>query len=109
MAHHIGWLHTLVHGSGLLGVSWLLGPLLGVGVIAGDALKSFFKRQRGVPSGHTWVPFDQIDYAVGAILVSLPFIRLSIGVYVWMLIIMVAMTLVSSYIGWLFGLKEAPI
>jgi CDP-2,3-bis-(O-geranylgeranyl)-sn-glycerol synthase len=47
---------------------WILvGLLLGGGALLGDAIKSFFKRQFGVASGKAWIPFDQIDYAIGAI------------------------------------------
>ncbi len=55
----------------------LLGPLMGFGALAGDAIESFFKRQVGIKPGRTWIPFDQIDYIVGGILLSLPIIVLS--------------------------------
>jgi CDP-2,3-bis-(O-geranylgeranyl)-sn-glycerol synthase len=45
-----------------------IGFLLGFGAILGDLVKSFFKRRVGVQSGKSWVPFDQIDYTLGAIL-----------------------------------------
>ena len=40
--------------------------LVGAGALVGDAVKSFFKRRVGIKSGHPWIPFDQIDYTVGA-------------------------------------------
>jgi CDP-2,3-bis-(O-geranylgeranyl)-sn-glycerol synthase len=45
----------------------LLGLLIGLGAMAGDLAKSFFKRQIGIPAGKPWIPFDQMDYALGAI------------------------------------------
>jgi len=45
-----------------------IGLLLGLGAILGDLAKSFFKRRVGVKSGQPWIPFDQIDYTLGAIL-----------------------------------------
>ena len=45
-----------------------LGFLLGTGALVGDAIKSFFKRRIGVPPGKPWVPFDQIDWIVGALI-----------------------------------------
>ena len=45
-----------------------IGLLLGLGAILGDLLKSFFKRRMRVKSGQSWIPFDQIDYTLGAIL-----------------------------------------
>jgi CDP-2,3-bis-(O-geranylgeranyl)-sn-glycerol synthase len=87
----------------------LLGPLFAIGALGGDAVESFFKRQRGIKSGGTWIPFDQIDYIIGAIIVSLPFIILSPMQYAWMLIVWFVMHLLFSYIGWLTGLKSEPI
>lgn len=44
----------------------LLGALLGFGALLGDSVKSFFKRRAGIRPGGKWVPFDQIDFVVGA-------------------------------------------
>lgn len=50
-----------------------LGFAFGVGAMTGDSLKSFFKRRRGVPPGGRWIPFDQLDFALGALLIVGPF------------------------------------
>lgn len=49
---------------------WLLGVYMGTGALFGDAVKSFFKRRRGKPSGSAWPPFDQLDFVVGALLLA---------------------------------------
>jgi CDP-2,3-bis-(O-geranylgeranyl)-sn-glycerol synthase len=87
----------------------LLGPLFALGALGGDALESFFKRQRGIKSGGTWVPFDQLDYVVGGLIVSLPFVILSPLQYLWAVAVWFLMHLFASYIGWLVGLKKQPI
>ena len=46
----------------------LLGFLLGFGALFGDMVKSFFKRQFNILPGKPFIPFDQIDFLVGAIL-----------------------------------------
>jgi len=46
---------------------WWLGALFGFGTLFGDMLKSFFKRRLSIASGKSWLPFDQIDHAVGAL------------------------------------------
>ena len=49
--------------------NWLaIGFLLGFGALVGDSVKSFFKRRVGVPPGGKFVPWDEIDYSVGALL-----------------------------------------
>jgi CDP-2,3-bis-(O-geranylgeranyl)-sn-glycerol synthase len=50
--------------------SALLGAVIGAGALAGDALKSFVKRQFNIAPGKPWRPFDQIDYILGALLVA---------------------------------------
>jgi CDP-2,3-bis-(O-geranylgeranyl)-sn-glycerol synthase len=86
-----------------------LGALLGFGALAGDAIKSFFKRQRGIDSGKSWLPFDQLDYIIGAVLISLPFVTLTVWQYVWIFVIWFVMHLVMSYVGYLLHLKDSPI
>ena len=46
----------------------ILGFMLGFGAIVGDAVKSFFKRRTGREGGAPWVPFDQLDFVIGAML-----------------------------------------
>jgi len=46
----------------------LLGPLIGFGVIFGDAVKSFIKRRLKIKPGQQFMPWDQIDCALGGLL-----------------------------------------
>lgn len=41
-----------------------IGFSLGFGAVAGDAVKSYFKRRTGRQGGAPWVPFDQLDFVV---------------------------------------------
>jgi len=54
--------------------SRVIGLLLGLGAVWGDSIRSFFKRRINIKPGGTWMPFDQIDYTIGAFaLVSIVF------------------------------------
>ncbi len=111
IVRHVGWTHVFVdpiHGYHELPVL-LLGPLLGFGALAGDAVESFFKRQRGTAPGDSWFPFDQIDYIIGAALASLPVVTMNLYVYLWAFIAWPTIHVVSSGIGYIVGLKEKPI
>lgn len=88
---------------------FLFGIWIGLGALLGDAVESFFKRQRGVPSGHSWFPWDQIDYVLGAILFSIVIVREPIIVYMLTIGIYFSLHVVVSYIGFLLGLKDKPI
>lgn len=87
----------------------LLGAALGFGALFGDAIKSFFKRQFSVPSGKSWFPFDQIDYIIGGLLFSIPFVILSISEYVCILLVWFLIHPIATFIAWLLKLKDSPI
>jgi len=59
----------------------ILGVLLGLGAILGDLGKSFLKRRRGIPSGKPWIPFDELDFVAGALLLSALIVFLPIRAY----------------------------
>lgn len=86
----------------------LLGAVLGLGALLGDSVKSFFKRQVNIPSGHGWFPFDQIDYIIGGLLFSLLFVRLSPAEYISILLIYALLHPIANLIGWLLKLKPRP-
>jgi CDP-2,3-bis-(O-geranylgeranyl)-sn-glycerol synthase len=85
------------------------GCVLGFGALAGDALESFFKRQRGVKPGNSWFPFDQSDYIIGALLLLWPFVQLPIWAVLTIVAVYFGLHLVVSYLGFLLGLKDKPI
>jgi CDP-2,3-bis-(O-geranylgeranyl)-sn-glycerol synthase len=71
---------------------WLdLGVRMGAGAMLGDSVKSFFKRRRRVAPGATWIPFDQLDFVLGALL------------FVWSRVMLtwtdVAIVLALSFVG----------
>lgn len=87
----------------------LLGAWLGLGALVGDAVESFFKRQRGIASGESWFPFDQLDYILGGLVFSLPVTVLRPVEYLLIVAVWFGMHLIASYIGFLLSLKERPI
>lgn len=87
----------------------LLGGAMGGGALLGDAIESFFKRQAAIPAGNSWFPFDQLDYIVGGILCSLPFITLPLANYAVIIAVYFGLHILVSYIGFLLKLKDKPI
>jgi CDP-2,3-bis-(O-geranylgeranyl)-sn-glycerol synthase len=86
----------------------LLGALLGVGALAGDAVKSFFKRQTNIPPGRSWVPFDQVDYIVGGVLLSFFYIQLTIFQYMLLFALFVFLHPIYNFMGYLLKLRKDP-
>lgn len=89
--------------------TWWLGPLFALGALLADAIESFFKRRAGVAAGHSWFPFDQIDYIIGGCLFSLPVVVLSFDKYLLILLTWFGMHLLSAYLAFRLGLKDKPI
>lgn len=82
---------------------------MSAGALIGDAVESFFKRQRGTSAGDPWFPFDQTDYIIGGLLFTLPFGLLPLWVVVWIFVIYFGLHLLTSYLGYLLKLKDKPI
>ena len=50
--------------------SLTLGFLMGSGALLGDLVKSFFKRRLHIKQGRPFIPFDQLDFLIGGILLA---------------------------------------
>lgn len=87
----------------------LIGTLLSVGALMGDAMKSFIKRRVDVPSGKSLLVFDQIDYVVGAALITFPFVPLKWYQELLAVLFWGSLSLFMSYIGFLYRFKKEPI
>ncbi len=82
---------------------WWLGFLLGAGALLGDLVKSFFKRRITIKPGGNWAPFDQIDYAVGAFLLSFPVFWPGLPAALYLVVLSGAISAAAHYLG--FQLK----
>lgn len=87
----------------------LLGFLLGFGALAGDAIKSFFKRQLSIPPGKSWVPYDQIDYILGGMVFTSFYIPLLPSEYTLVFLVWFLLHPLISFWGYLLKLKRQPI
>lgn len=87
-------------------VSLFMGAWIGFGALLGDALKSFVKRRRGIPSGTTWKPWDQIDIVIGVWLVSWWWSPLSPIQYLVALIVIGSGMYISSEVGVRLRIKQ---
>lgn len=90
-------------------ISVWLGVLLGTGAIVGDAVKSFFKRRMKIRPGKPWIPFDQIDYTIGALLFALPIISFSLKEAAFIVIVSGVLHIVANYVGYLIGINSAKL
>lgn len=86
----------------------VLGLGFGVGAMAGDSAKSFFKRRIGISPGAKWVPFDQLDFAIGALALT----AWHAGLGVADVLTILAMTFVGDVainrLAYRLGIKDHP-
>lgn len=53
--------------------NWLqFGFLMGFGALFGDSLKSLIKRRMQIKPGSKFIPFDQTDFVIGAVIFTIP-------------------------------------
>jgi CDP-2,3-bis-(O-geranylgeranyl)-sn-glycerol synthase len=87
----------------------VMGICFALGALGGDAIESFFKRQRGIAPGRGWFPFDQTDYIIGGALATAPFVALTLGQYAWLIVLWLGVHVAATVIGYHLGLKERPL
>ncbi|HEV8601125.1 MAG TPA: CDP-archaeol synthase [Patescibacteria group bacterium] len=87
----------------------LLGLLLGLGALCGDAIESFFKRQFDIQPGERLFLFDQLDYVLGVILFTYWYVPLSLGLYGYMAGVWFVIHILTTTAGYYSGFKEKPI
>lgn len=87
---------------------WLdLGARMGAGAMLGDSVKSFFKRRRRVAPGGTWIPFDQLDFVVGALVLVWPRTALAWTDVAIVVPLSFAGHIVVNHIGYWLGVRDA--
>jgi CDP-2,3-bis-(O-geranylgeranyl)-sn-glycerol synthase len=99
---------------------FLFGAVVGLFALAGDAVKSYFKRRLGKPGGAPWFPFDQLDFVVFGLLGMLAASPLLPPGWVWhaltddwvvpftIVVLTPAMHLAVNRIGYWLKLKSVP-
>ena len=84
----------------------LLGALLGAGALTGDLVKSFFKRRFNIPSGESWVPFDQIDWVIGSLPAASFVTRLDYEIIITSIVVLGLLHPIINLIGHYLKLKK---
>jgi CDP-2,3-bis-(O-geranylgeranyl)-sn-glycerol synthase len=100
----IAWEGSLVPSD-----RWLLvGSLLGCGAMGGDVVKSWFKRRLRIPPGGRWVPFDQLDFVIGALLLIWPLASIGLADAAVILAVSFVGDLAVNRVAFWLGIRSAP-
>jgi len=86
--------------------NFLFGALLGFGAIFGDLFESFFKRRFNINPGKPWIPFDQLDFIVFALLFSCILYVPSWKVWAILMVITPFVHLSTNYMGYALKIKK---
>jgi CDP-2,3-bis-(O-geranylgeranyl)-sn-glycerol synthase len=83
-----------------------LGLRFGLGAMGGDCVKSFFKRRVGIAPGRPWMPFDQLDFVLGALILVAPRPALTAGDLAVLLGLTFAGHIVFNRTAYSLGLRD---
>ncbi len=87
--------------------AFLLGFLLSIGIIFGDLFFAFIKRRLNLKPGSKFVPFDQINYVIGAFIFIQPFLKLELKLWFWLIVLTFFIHVLFNRIGYNMGLHNA--
>ncbi|MBU4535448.1 MAG: CDP-2,3-bis-(O-geranylgeranyl)-sn-glycerol synthase [Euryarchaeota archaeon] len=100
----IGIIQGIISGNILQGL--LLGFTLGAGALLGDAFGSFIKRRWNIGRGRPAPILDQLDFVVGALLLSSLIVPLEPILILLVLIITIILHLSANILAYSMGIKE---
>jgi CDP-2,3-bis-(O-geranylgeranyl)-sn-glycerol synthase len=100
--------HIIGYDTGIVDYGgWVeLGSCFGLGAMVGDSTKSFVKRRLGIPPGSPWIPFDQLDFVLGALILVAPRSALSLGDVALVLGLTVGGHIIVNHVAYWFGVRD---
>lgn len=86
---------------------FIFGMIFSTGIILGDLLFAFIKRQLCLKPGAAFIPFDQTNYVFGVFLLLQYFINLDL--FIWIIILVQTFIIHSVFnrLGYILGLHNA--
>ncbi|HUM15292.1 MAG TPA: CDP-archaeol synthase [Candidatus Nitrosotalea sp.] len=82
------------------------GPRFGVGAMAGGVARSFVKRRAGIAPGDPGIPWDQIDFVLGALALVWGQAALSWADLVVILLLNMAGHVLVNHLGYWLGIRD---
>ena len=110
----ISFSQFLFYNNGLfVGVSvvdysnWLLiGILFGFGAIFGDLMESFVKRRLDYGPGKSFIPFDQIDFVLGALIFISFIVDLTLTKIIMIIVLSFVLHILVNHIAFYTGVRK---
>jgi len=86
---------------------FVFGFLMSLGAALGDLFFAFLKRRQRIAPGAPWIPFDQINYVIGAFFFLMPFFPIDFIYWLTILVFTFLLHLIFNYLGYYLGLSRA--
>ena len=86
--------------------SLLLGFLLAFGAMFGDLIKSFIKRRLSILPGERFIPFDQLDFVIGALVFSYFLVKLSLINIILIIVISFVLHVIFNHLGYYLKINK---
>lgn len=84
----------------------VLGLRFGVGALAGDSAKSFVKRRAGIAPGKPWIPWDQLDFVLGALIFTWGCASLAWSDLAAILLVSAGGHVLVNHLGYWIGIRD---
>lgn len=85
---------------------FIMGFLLGFGALAGDLIESFIKRRFNKNPGQPFIPFDQIDWIIGANIFLLLYIEINLKIFITSIIALGIIHPITNIIAYNLKIKN---
>ncbi len=110
----IFWLQKIAYVKGFItwavidysGFSLAFGFLMGFGAIFGDLIESYYKRKVNIPPGKPWMPFDQLDFVFGALILSFLVYVPKVSIILILLVLSPLLHLLFNRIGYWLKIQK---
>ena len=86
--------------------SLMLGFFLGLGAMMGDMVESYLKRKKNIAPGQPWMPWDQLDFVFGGLLLSFLVYVPPVEVVAIIIILSPLLHIFFNYFGYFLHLKK---
>jgi len=84
----------------------LAGIAASLGALLGDLLGAFVKRRANIPPGNPLPVVDQLDFVLGALLLTSPLLKLTLGTILILVMATVPIHLLSNAVAYALRLKK---
>jgi CDP-2,3-bis-(O-geranylgeranyl)-sn-glycerol synthase len=82
------------------------GIVASLGALLGDLFGAFLKRRVDIPPGHALPVIDQLDFILGALLLTFPVLNITFGAALILVIATIPIHLLSNAVAYALRLKK---